>query len=327
MKAIVWTAYGAPDVLQLQEIVKPTPKDNEVLIRIRASTVTAGDVEMRKLSFPLWLALPLRLYAGIRRPHRITSLGQELAGEVEAVGKSVTKFSPGDAVFGSTGFGFGGYAEYICLPENRDDAVLELKPENMSFEEAAAVPTGGLEALHFLRKATIQPGQTVLINGAGGTIGTFGVQLAKHYGAEVTGVDKPEKFEMLRGLGADHCIDYTREDFSQRAEKYDVILDVIGKGTFGRCMRALKPDGCYLVANSRLSQFFRSLLIRLSSNKRIVFATTTQSSGDLLLLRELIEAGDIKTVIDRTFSLEQAADAHRYVETGGKVGNVIISVG
>jgi NADPH:quinone reductase-like Zn-dependent oxidoreductase len=229
MKAVIWTAYGPPEVLQLQEIEKPAPRDNEVLIKVHAATVTAGDCEMRSLKFPLFLSLPMRLFAGPLRPTRVRIIGQELAGEVEAAGKEVTRFKPGDQVFGALGFGKGAYAEYICLPEEAEDDVLAIKPANLTYEEAAALPVGGMEALHYLRQGKIQPGHKVLINGAGGSIGTMGVQLAKHHGAEVTGVDSTAKLDMLRSLGADHVMDYTQEDLTKAGRKYDVVFDVVGK--------------------------------------------------------------------------------------------------
>jgi len=245
MKAVVWTAYGPPDVLQLQEITKPTPKDNEVLIRIRAATVTAGDCEARNLSFSPMLALPMRAYVGLRRPTRKTILGQEFAGEVEAVGKAVTRFQPSDAVFGHSGFMTGTYAEYICLPEEPAgiNGLIEAMPVTASFEEAAAVPVGGLEALYYLRRADLQSGQKLLIIGAGGSIGTFGVQLGKHLGAEVTAVDSAAKLDMLRSIGADHVIDYTQEDFTENGQFYDVIFDVPAKGSVARGMRSLTDPG------------------------------------------------------------------------------------
>lgn len=326
MKAIVWTAYGPPEVLQMGEIEKPTPKDDEILIKIHAATVTLGDTEARALNFPWWLATMMRLYIGVFKPLRTTSLGQELAGDVEAVGKNITRFKPGDAVFGSTGFSFGAYAEYICLRESSEDGVLAIKPTHMRYEEAAAVPTGGLEAVHFLRKGEIKSGEHLLINGGGGSIGTFALQLAKYYGAEVTAVDKPEKFDMLRALGADHVIDYTREDFSQRDQKYDLVLDVVGRNSFSRCIRALKPDGRYLLANPSLSAFVRAAWISSRTRKRVIVTPSGRETEDLLFLKQLIEADKLKTVIDRTYPLEQVVEAHRYVETGQKKGNVIITV-
>ena len=326
MKAIVWTKYGPPDVLQLQEVEKPVPKDNEVRIKVFATTVTAGDCEARGLKFPIWLSLPMRLYIGLRKPSRRVILGQELAGEIESVGVGVKRFKAGDQVFGSTGFYFGGYAEYNCLPAETEDGVLAIKPANMTYEEAAAVPTGGLEALHFLRKGNIQSGDKVLINGAGGSIGTFAVQLAKHFGAEVTGVDSTGKLDMLRSIGADHVIDYTREDFRKSGESYDVILDVVGVRSFSRSIRSLKKDGRYLLANPRLSSMLRGQFISRQSGKKVIFEMADRKIENLTTLKELVEAGAIKTVIDRTYPLEQTAEAHRYVETGHKKGNVVITV-
>ncbi len=238
MKAIVWTEYGPPDVLRLKEVEKPAPKDNEVLVKIHATTVTTGDCEMRSLKFPLWLSLPMRIYAGISRPSRIKIIGQEMAGEVEAVGKEVKRFKPGDPVFAALGFGMGAYAEYICLPEEPGEmgGALAIKPSNMTYEQAAAVPVGGIEAQHFLRRANIQSGEKVLIIGAGGSIGTYAVQLARHFGAEVTAVDSAGKLDMLRSIGAGRVIDYTQEDFTQSGETYDVIFDVVGKSSFSRSL-------------------------------------------------------------------------------------------
>jgi 2-desacetyl-2-hydroxyethyl bacteriochlorophyllide A dehydrogenase len=323
MKAIVWTQYGPPDVLQLREVETPTPKDNEVLIKVHATTVTAGDCEMRSLNLPLLLQLPLRMYNGLRKPKRITILGQELAGEIESVGNSVTLFKKGDHVFAATGFGFGAYAEYICLPE---DGVIARKPANMTFEEAAAVPVGGLNALHFLRKATIQKGQTVLINGAGGSIGTIAVQLAKSFGADVTGVDSTKKLDMLQSIGADQVIDYTHENFTTSDEMYDVIFDVVGKGSFSDCMRSLKKNGIYLLGNPTLSRSLRGRWTSMTSTRKVIGGTASYKREDLIYLKELIEAEKIKSVIDRRYSLEHIAEAHRYVETGQKKGNVVITV-
>jgi NADPH:quinone reductase-like Zn-dependent oxidoreductase len=326
MKAIVWTKYGPPHVLQLQEVEKPVPKADEVLVKICATTVTAGDCEMRRLKIPVLFRLPMRIYNGFRKPKKITILGQELAGEIESVGKDVKLFMKGDQVFATTGFSFGAYAEYKCLREEPKMGVLARKPINMTYEEAAAVPTGGLEALHFLRRGNIQSGQKVLIIGAGGSIGTFAVQLARHFGAEVTGVDIAGKLDMLRSIGAEHVIDYTREDFTQSAETYDLIFDVMGKSSFSGSVRSLKQNGRYLLGNPVLSQMIRGGWTSLSSSKKVIMGAANQKTEDLLFLKELIEAGKLKSVIDRCYPLEQTAEAHRYVETGQKKGNVVITV-
>jgi NADPH:quinone reductase-like Zn-dependent oxidoreductase len=268
----------------------------------------------------------MRIYNGLRKPKRITILGQELAGEIESVGKDVKLFKKGDQVFATTGFGFGAYAEYKCLPEEPKMGVLASKPANMTYEEAAAVPTGGLEALHFLRKGNIQSGQKVLIIGAGGSIGTFAVQLAKYYGAEVTGVDSTGKLDMLRSIGADHVIDYTQKDFTKSAETYDVIFDVMGKSSFSGSVNSLKQNGRYLLGNPGLFQMVRGRWTSMRSSKKVIIGAAIQKTGDLLFLKELIEAGKIKSVIDRRYPLEQTSEAHRYVETGQKIGNVVIAV-
>jgi NADPH:quinone reductase-like Zn-dependent oxidoreductase len=326
MKAIVWTKYGPPDVLQLREVAKPAPKEDEVLIKIHATTVTAGDCEMRGLKIPLLLQLPLRLYNGLEKPKRVTILGQELAGQIEEVGKNVRMYKKGDQVFATTGLGFGAEAEYICLPETSKMGVLAIKPANMTFEEAAAVPTAGLEALHFLRRANIKSGESVLIIGAGGSIGTFAVQLARYFGAEVTGVDSSGKLEMLRSLGAEHVIDYTCEDYTKSPENYDVIFDVMGKGSFTGCVNLLRENGRYIIGNPGLTQMVRGSWISNRSSKKVLFGAAPQKMEDLVYLKELIEAGKIKSVIDRCYSLVQVPEAHSYVETGQKEGNVGISV-
>jgi NADPH:quinone reductase-like Zn-dependent oxidoreductase len=326
MKAIVWTKYGPPEGLELREVEKPTPKADEVLIKVHATTVTAGDCEARRLQFPLGLGLAIRMYAGLIRPVRLKILGQELAGEIEAAGRDVALFKAGDQVFASTGFGFGAYAQYTCLPERSDTGVMALKPVNMTYEEAAAMPVGGLEALHFLRQGGLQSGRKVLINGAGGSIGTIGVQLAKHYGAEVTAVDSAGKLDMLRSIGADHVIDYMQEDFTERGEVYDAIFDVVGKAPYAGSMRSLSKNGVYLLANPSLSRLVRGARTSMTSSKRVISGAASHASADLLFLKELIEAGKLKTVIDRRFSLEQMVEAHRYVEAGGKKGSVVITV-
>jgi NADPH:quinone reductase-like Zn-dependent oxidoreductase len=327
VKAIVWTKYGPPDVLQLKEVEKPAPKEDEVLIRIYATTVTAGDCELRGLKFPIYLSLPMRIWIGFTKPRSNTIPGTELAGEIEAVGVDVKRLKEGDQVFGSAGMGFGANAEHICLPEEPGEMQggVAIKPTNMTFEEAATVPFGGRDALHFLRKGNIQSGQKILINGAGGSIGTFAVQLAKHYGAEVTAIDSTGKLDMLRSLGADQVIDYTQEDFTKNGEVYDVIFDVIGKISFSRSAGSIKQNGTYLLANP-VSQIVQATWTRMTSSKKIIMETASGTIADLIFLRGLIEEGKIRTVIDRRYPLEQIVEAHRYVETGQKQGNVVITV-
>jgi NADPH:quinone reductase-like Zn-dependent oxidoreductase len=326
MKAVVTTKYGPPEVLQLQEVEKPTPKANEILIRIYATTVTAGDCEMRSLQLPLGYQFVLRLGFGFTKP-RNKIPGTEVAGEIEAVGKDVKKFKVGDQVFGATGMGFGANAEYIALPDvpGEMEGGVALKPANMTFEEAATVPFGGRDALHFLRLGNIQNGQKILINGAGGSIGTFAIQLAKYFGAEVTAVDSTAKLDMLRSIGADHVVDYTREDFTENGEVYDVIFDVIGKISFSRSAGSIKQNGTYLLANP-VSQMFQALWTRMRSSYRVIMQTASGTIEDLVFLRGLIEESKLTTVIDRTYPLEQIVEAHKYVEKGGKLGNVVISV-
>ena len=328
MKAIVWTKYGPPDALQLKDVETPTPKEDEVLIRVHAATASTADTELRRLKLPLFFAVFLRLYLGFLKPTRIRILGTEFAGEVVSVGKDVTGCQPGDQVYGYTGLSMGTYAEYLCLSENPSAlaSVMGKKPVNVTYEEAAALPFGGLEALHSLRQANIQPGQKVLIVGAGGSIGTYAVQLARHYGAEVTGVDKPEKLEMLRSIGAQHVIDYTREDFTRIGQTYDVILDTIGKSPFARSLRSLHEQGTYLNANPGFSGGIRMRWLSRNSSKRVIPWTAGYTIKNLLALKELVEAGTIKPVIDRTYPLEQIVEAHRYVDSGQKKGNVVITV-
>ena len=322
MKAIVYRKYGPPEVLRLEEVEKPTPKDNEVLIRIVAATVTPGNCELRSFKFQLWLWLPLRILMGLRRPRK-EILGQELAGDIEAIGKDVKLFKKGDQVFASTGVRFAAYAEYICLPSKY---AIAIKPRNMTYEEAAAVPTGGLNALHFIRKGNIQSREKVLINGAAENIGTFAVQLAKHYGAEVTGVDSTDKLDMLRSIGTDHVIDYTQEDFTKNGETYDVIFDVVGESSFSRSTRSLEKNGRYLLANPRLLPMARGLWTSMISSKKVIFEFASYKTEDLVFLKELIEAGKIRSVIDKRYPLEAVAEAHRYVDKGQKKGNVVITL-
>jgi 2-desacetyl-2-hydroxyethyl bacteriochlorophyllide A dehydrogenase len=322
MKAILWTKYGPPDVLQLQDVEKPTPKNNEVLIRIYAATVTAGDCEVRSLRMPFWIRIPLQIYVGLMRPKRITIPGQELAGEIEAVGQEVTRFKKGDAVFAPSFFHFGAYAQYVCLPETYP----VLKPANITNEEAATIPTGGVNGLHFLKVANVQSGERILINGAGGSIGTYAVQIARSLGAEVTAVDSAEKLAMLQSIGADQVIDYAKQDFTKNGETYDVIIDVAGKSSFSRSVRVLKPKGRYILGNVTLSAMIRSRLTPMTLGRKVIIALADYKAEDFALLKGWIEAGKIKPVIDRRYPLEQTAEAHRYVEEGHKKGNVIMTV-
>ena len=323
MKAIIWTKYGPPDVLQLMEVDKPVPKDNEVLIKVHAATVTAGDCELRRFDIPGFLWLLVRIMVGIRKP-RIKILGQELAGEIVSVGQKVSQFEEGDQVFAATELRLGAYAEYKCLPGSY---AIAIKPANMTLEEAACIPTGGLNALHFLRKGKIRSGIRVLINGAGGSIGTYAVQIAKSSGAHVSCVDRADKLEMLSSIGADHVIDYEQEDFTKNGEVYDLIIDVVGTSSFSGSVRSLSRNGYYILGNPRLPGKIRGRWISMTTGKKVVSKLAATKVEDLNYLKELIEAGKIRSVIDRRYPLEQVADAHRYVEAGHKKGNVVITIG
>ena len=323
MKAVVQNEYGSPDVLALTEVEKPVPKDNEVLIKMHATTVTAVDSSFRKGSPFIG-----RLYTGIRRPKNPIQ-GTELAGEIEAVGKDVKRFKAGDQVFGTSAPGVGTYAEYICLPE--DGATLAVKPANMTYEAAAGCD-GALTALPFLRdQGNIQSGQKVLIYGASGSVGTAAVQLASHFGAEVTGVCSSANLELVKSLGAAKVIDYTKEDFTKSGETYDLIFDTVGKISFSRCKNSLKPGGIFLETTLTPAILPQMLWTSMVGSKKAVIAFTglrpaSERTKDLIFLKELAEAGKIKPVIDRRYPLEQLVEAHRYVEKGHKKGNVVITV-
>ena len=324
MKAIVYTKYGAPDVLQIREIEKPEPEDDEVLIKIHATEATKADCELRSFKFAVkWFWLPLRVAMGVTRPKKQV-LGGYFSGEVETVGKDVLKFKKGDQVFGTTNLRFGAYGEYVCLPANY---TIVRKPHNMSFEEAAAVPLGGLNALHFMRKANIRNGEKILVNGAGGSIGTFAVQIAKAMGAEVTAVDSTIKKEMLRRIGADHFFDYTKEDFAKSGQIYDVIFNMVARSSYSKCVNSLNPKGRYLIGNPRISDMLRSVLTSRFTDKTAIFAFAGEKEKELLALKEMIESGKIKSIVDKIFPPELAAQAHRRVETEQRLGIVVISMG
>lgn len=324
MKAILHTAYGPADELQLKEVEKPVPKAGEVLIKIHATTVTTSDCNIRNLTFvPKIFWLPTRMQFGFTKP-KITILGFDLAGEIEAIGKGVTGFRVGDRVFGTTEPAYGAHAEYICLPE---DGVITNKPANLTYEEAATIPVIANTALHFIRDlGKVQAGQRVLINGASGGVGTFAVQLAKHFGAEATGVCSSTNLEMVKSLGADKVIDYTREDFTKNNEVYDVIFDAAGKSSFSRCKNSLSKEGIYLDTLPKFSTLLSMFWTSYFGSKKTKMEGAPAKLDNLLTLKELIEAGKLITVIDRRYPLEQIVDAYKYVEKGHKKGNVVITV-
>ena len=322
MLAVVYEKYGSPDVLEFQEISKPTPKNNEILIKVRATTVTVADVRSRSFTVPASVWLPARISLGLTKPKKAT-LGVELAGEVESVGKDVMHFQKGDQVFAATLISFGAYAEYICLPE---DAAVAIKPSNISYEEAAALPIGARTALHYIRKADVQPGQKVLVYGASGSVGTYAVQLAKYFGAKVTGVCSTANLGLVRSLGANRVVDYTVEDFSTKGETYDVVFEAVNKSSFSACMGVLKEGGIYV----NITEPFPSMQMlreKMRSSKKVMLGENApERAEDLIFLKELVEAGKLKPVVDRGYPMKQIVEAHRYVDKGHKRGNVVITV-
>ncbi|MGM7685112.1 NAD(P)-dependent alcohol dehydrogenase [Cytobacillus sp. Hm23] len=330
MKAIVYENYGSPDVLELKDVKKPIPKDNEVLIRVFATSINYGDLVARKFNEipPSKFNMPLLFWAfskfffGLRKP-KINILGSEFAGQIELVGKDVKSLKLGDEVFGYLGQNMGAYAQYICLAEK---GILATKPTNMTFEEATVVPYGAMTALNLLRKVDVRSGQKVLINGASGSIGSAAVQIAKYFGAEVTGVCSTSRVEFVKALGADKVIDYTTDDFTKNGETYDLIFDILGKSSFLKCKGSLKQNGHYLLASFKIKQLYEMLWTSVFSSKKVICALSTEKPEDLHFLKELIEKQKIKSVIDRTFPLEQTDDAHRYVESGQKKGFVVITM-
>jgi NADPH:quinone reductase-like Zn-dependent oxidoreductase len=330
MKAAVFTQYGPPEVFQIKDVEKPTPKDNEVLIRVRANAINFGDTLARdfasitpaRFSMPVFLWLPSKIVFGFTKP-RLHILGSEFAGVVEAAGSAVTLYKPGDAVFGYRGQNMGANAEYICMAEN---GMIAKMPSNVTYEEAATIPYGALTAMSLLRKAHIERGQKVLINGASGSIGSYALQLARYYGAEVTGVCGTARIEFVKSLGADHVLDYTREDFTRRDETYDLIFDVPGKSSFGRCKRVLNPNGRYLLASFKTKQLVQMLWTSIRGGKKVICALSSETPADLQTIRELVEAGVLKTAVDRGYPLEQIAEAHHYAESSQRRGNVVLTL-
>lgn len=330
MKAILYTEFGPPEVLQIKEVEKPAPKDSEMLVKVHAAPVSYGDliarnfknITSREFHMPLPLLLPMRMIFGFSKP-KINILGSEFAGEIEATGKDVRRFKAGDRVFGYLGQRMGAYAEYLCLPE---DGSLAIMPANMSYAQAAAVPYGAIMATSLLRKANLQKGHKVLINGASGGIGSAAVQLAKYYEAEVTGVCGTPRLEYVKSLGADRVIDYTADDFTQNGETYDLIFDILGKSSFARCKNSLKHNGIYLLASFKMKPVFQMLWTKIAGSKKVICAMASEKPADLVRVKELSEAGKYQAIIDRCFPMEQAAEAHRYAESGHKQGSVVITM-
>jgi 2-desacetyl-2-hydroxyethyl bacteriochlorophyllide A dehydrogenase len=317
MKAAVYTRYGAPEVLHIKAVEKPMPKDNEILLRIKATAVNSGDLRLRKAD-----PFAVRFIFGFMKP-KINILGSVFSGEVESVGKQVKLFKAGDQVFGHIDMSFGAYAEYKCLPEN---ASIALKPANISHKEAATIPFGGVTALHFIKKAAIKPEQKVLVVGASGAVGSAAVQLAKSFGADVTGVCSTANIALVKSIGADKVIDYTKEDFTQNGETYDVIFDTVKSISVSRSIKSLNKNGIMILSAAGMSEMLQGAWISMTSSKKVMTGVISHTAADILFLKELIESGKFKPVIDRTYPLEQIAEAHAYVEKGHKKGNVAIEM-
>ena len=323
MKAIVCTRYGRPEVLQIKEVEKPTPKENEILIRVHATTVTAGDVRVRRFDVPVLFWFPIRLALGLKKPKQ-PILGVEYAGEVKSVGTGIKNFKKGDRVFGSTSWlKFGCYAEYTV---QKEDGIISKIPENLGFEEVAPVPFMGIGALHFIKKAAIQKGQKMLIYGASGAVGTYAVQLANHFGAEVTAVCSTANLELVKSLGARKVIDYSTEDFSLEKEQYDIFLDAVGKCPFSKAIKSIKKDGKYITVDRNFNQTIQGLWTQLTSKKKVIAGTASAKTEDLEFLTELLASGKLKSVIDKVYPFEKMVDAHRYVDLGHKKGNVVVTL-
>ncbi len=324
MKAAILHNYGPPEVIGIEEVPMPKPKRNEILVKIHASTITMGDSELRRFDLAWWVWLPLRLYMGLFKPRKKASiLGQEMSGEVVEVGENVENYRIGDRVAGPSDQGFGCHAEYRVFSGS---SVLVKLPDSISYEQATTLPAGGINAIYFIDKLDIQQGQTLLINGAGGSIGSFALQLAKHKGAEVTAVDSGEKLEMLRGLGADHVVDYTEESYWKSDAKYDLVFDVWSKKRFRRAVRALKKRGKVLYANPMMSILWLKLFHSLMGTKKITTGIAPYRKEDLQHLTELMRDGKLVTFIDKSFPLDEIVEAHRYVDTGAKKGHIVIHI-
>jgi NADPH:quinone reductase-like Zn-dependent oxidoreductase len=328
MKAVIWTRYGSPEVLKIKEIDTPEVKPGQILVKVRAASVSAGDCEMRELQVAPWLRLALRGFFGFFRPSRIQILGQELAGEVIQIGVDVKNWQVGDRVFGTTGLKMGAYAQYILLPDlpGEMDGAFASIPSSLSFQQAAGLPLGGMEALHFLRLADLQDNDQVLVIGGGGSIGTYGIQLAKIYGAQVTGIDRSDKLDLMSSLGADSVVDYTQDDYEIDKEAFDAILDVVGKDPVSRYLPNLKPGGHYLIVNPRLTDFLNRNRVFQKTGKKLIIGASKPNTKDLTHLAQLVEGGQLRPVLDRQFTMEEAVQAHHYAESGAKRGNIVLNI-